>query len=243
MPSRPSRAWIADLWQRARHLFLLKLAGTTAFTWVFFVAYFHLLRFPAFTVAVMPLTALDRWVPFEPAALVAYLSLWFYVGIAPGLQRSLRELVAYGAWAAALCASGLLLLYFWPTRVPVLPGTDTDFPGFAILRGVDAAGNACPSMHVAIALFSALWIDRIFGESGAPRALRAANAAWFALIAWSTVAVRQHVVLDAVAGALLGGAVAAASLRGRAGAAGPNAADIIGRPEPLLRPASGEGAE
>lgn len=231
MPPRLPRAWVADLSHRVRHLFLLKLAGTTAFTWVFFVAYFHLLRHPSHTVVEMPLTALDRWIAFEPAAIVAYLSLWVYVGIGPGLQRSVRALIGYGAWAAALCASGLLVFYFWPTRVPPLPRGDASFPGLAMLQGVDAAGNACPSMHVAIAIFSALRVDRIFRDAAAPWALRAANAAWFALIVWSTIAVRQHVVLDALAGALLGGAFAAVSLRWHARLFRPKRADIIRRSE------------
>ena len=243
MPPRPSRAWSGELAFRIRHLFVLKLAGITAFTWLFFLGYFHLLRFPAYAVVEMPLTVLDRWIPFEPAGLVAYLSLWLYVGIAPGLQRSLRDLLAYGCWAAALCASGLLLFYFWPTRVPPLAPAAASFPGFALMRGIDAAGNACPSMHVAIAVFSARWIDRVCRDAGAPWALRAANAVWLALIVWSTVAVRQHVVLDAVAGAVLGGAFAAASLQWRLGFGASRPADIIRRSETFLRPVSGDGAD
>ncbi len=69
---------------------------------------------------------------------------------------------------------------------------------------MDAAGNACPSLHVATALFTAIWIDRLFRIVGAPVAWRAANAIWVLGIAWSTVAIRQHVVLDAVAGTVLG---------------------------------------
>ena len=53
----------------------------------FLVAYFWLLRNPLFPVTMMPLTALDRWVGFEPQALPLYLSLWFYVSIAPALLQ------------------------------------------------------------------------------------------------------------------------------------------------------------
>jgi membrane-associated phospholipid phosphatase len=215
-PTTPRfESWQDEIWLRMRRHFVLKVIGTTFFTWLFFLGYFHLLREPAGAVTVMPLTALDLLIPFQPQALVAYFSLWVYVGAAPGLQLTFRELVVYGLWVNALCLAGLALFYLWPTRIPHMTIPATDFPGFAILQGVDAAGNACPSMHVAVAIFSAIWIEHILRRAGAPLLLRALNALWFAAIAYSTVAIRQHVVLDVAAGALLGGAFAWASLRGR----------------------------
>ena len=226
--------WTAEIGLRMRHLFLLKLFGTTAFVWAFFVGYFYLLRHPAQPVFPMPLTALDHLIPFQPSMLFAYLSLWLYVGVAPGLQRTFRELMVYGAWAAALCLTGLGVFYFWPTAVPPPTIDASGYPGFRMLQGVDAAGNACPSMHVAIAMFTVVWIEHLLRNARAPLALRALNVAWFLAIAWSTLAIRQHVVLDVLAGTLLGLAFALPSLRWRARAApGPgarNGADIIGRP-------------
>jgi membrane-associated phospholipid phosphatase len=70
-------------------------------------------------------------------------------------------------------------------------------------------------MHVAIAIFSAIWLEHLLRGARAPVALRALNAAWFLAIAWSTLAVKQHVVLDVLAGALLGVAFALPSLRWR----------------------------
>lgn len=212
---RPFESWKVEIWLRMRRHFALKVIGTTAFTWVFFIGYFHLLRQPAGPVIVMPLTALDHLIPFQPEALVAYFSLWLYVGVAPGLQLTFKELVVYALWAAALCLTGLAAFYFWPTQIPQITVPPTDFPGFALLQGVDAAGNACPSMHVAIAIFSAIWIEHILRNAGAPVLLRVLNALWFAAIAWSTVAIRQHVMLDVAAGALLGAAFTWPSLRWR----------------------------
>jgi membrane-associated phospholipid phosphatase len=211
-------AWTAEIALRIRRHFLLKLVGTTAYTWVFFIGYFHLLRHPMQPATLMPLTALDDWITFQPQALVAYLSLWFYVGFAPGLQRTFVELVVYGLWIGALCATGLGLFYLWPTAVPPQMLRGSDFPGFAMLQGVDAAGNACPSMHVAVAIFSCLWLDHVLRVARTPVTLRLLNAAWFALIAYSTLAIKQHVVLDVLAGALLGLAFAWPSLHWRVGA-------------------------
>ncbi|HWH81666.1 MAG TPA: phosphatase PAP2 family protein [Burkholderiaceae bacterium] len=233
LANRAAPPWTADLWLRMRRLFLLKLVGTSAFTWLFFVAYFQLLRHPVNPVVVLPLTALDHWIPFQPAALPAYLSLWLYVGVAPGLQLRFRELVVYGLWIGALCVSGLAIFYAWPTAIPALAAADLGHSGFRMLQSVDAAGNACPSMHVAVAIFTALRLDPLLRDARAPLVLRLINLAWFAAIAWSTLATKQHVVLDVAAGALLGAAFALASLRWaappRRGVAAPVRADIIDR--------------
>ena len=208
-------SWVAEIALRMRRHFVLKLAGTTAFTALFFVAYFHLLRHPNGEVTTMPLIFVDRWIAFRPEALFAYLSLWVYVGFGPGLQRSLATLVAYAAWIVAMCATGLVLFYFWPTAVPPMGFDASGYPGFALLQGVDAAGNACPSMHVAAAMFTVVRLAEILRTAGVPVAWRVVNVAWFAAIAWSTLATRQHVALDALAGALLGLAFAVPSMRWR----------------------------
>lgn len=217
MANAPPLAWAPQLAARARRYFLLKTVGVSVFTWLFFIAYFHLLRHPAYAPLVMPLTTLDHWIRFQPWALIPYLSLWFYIGIAPGLQWRFAELVVYGLWISAMCLVGLALFYFWPTSVPTSLAQSSDFPGFGLLKGVDAAGNACPSMHVAAAVFSAIWIEHLLRHAGAPAWLRAINALWFAAIVYSTLAVKQHVALDAAAGALLGIAFALPSLRWRPG--------------------------
>ncbi|RYF65910.1 MAG: phosphatase PAP2 family protein [Comamonadaceae bacterium] len=213
LPAVP--AWRAEIWFRMRHLFLLKLGGTSVFVWLFFIAYFHLLRHPAQPPIVMPLTALDHWIPFQPQTLVAYLSLWLYVGVAPGLQRSFKELVVYGMWSVALCLAGLAVFYVCPTAVPALTFDVSGYYGFAMLQGLDAAGNAFPSMHVAVAMFTVIHLEDVFRKTGSPAVFRWLNVAWFAAIAWSTLAIRQHVVLDVVGGGVLGLVFAWASLHWR----------------------------
>ncbi len=195
--------------------FVLKLAGVSGFMWLFFLGYFHLLRHPSQPVTVMPLTALDHAVSFQPAAMAAYVSLWLYVGIPAGLMASLRQLIVYGLWAALLCLIGLAVFWAWPTAIPPpqLPADVASYPGFALLQGVDAAGNACPSLHVATAVFSAIWIERLLRDLQAPAWPRVVNGVWVLLIVYSTLAIKQHVAWDAVAGVLLALAVAVPSLR------------------------------
>jgi len=201
---RVAASWKAQLSGRVRGHPLLTFIGTSAFIFVFFLAYFYVQRYPMFVSTVMPLTSLDRWISFQPLALIAYVSLWIYVGAGPGLQATRADMMAYALWMAALCVTGLTIFYVLPTQVADVIGTESDSIFFRALDRVDASGNACPSMHVAAAVFTAIRVDDVFRVVRSPRFLRLLNFAVCALICYSTLAIKQHVVLDVVAGALLG---------------------------------------
>jgi membrane-associated phospholipid phosphatase len=215
-PSNTPR-WETELGTRVRDGFLRTVLSTSVLIWVFFIGYFFVQRHPAYPPLLMPRTSLDLLIPFQPAALVAYVSLWVYVGVGPGLQRTFREFAVYGLWLSALCAGGLIIFYFLPTRVPPPILSATRFPGFDMLHRVDEASNACPSMHVAVAIFTAIRVDASLRLMRVPLPVRALNVAWFIVIAYSTLAIKQHVVLDVLAGAILGLGFAMMSLRWRPG--------------------------
>jgi membrane-associated phospholipid phosphatase len=189
------------------------VVGTTLLTGLFFVGYFYVQRHPAYAPTLMPLTALDLLIPLQPGALWAYVSVWIYIGAGPGLQRTFGAMAVYGAWVCGLCIVGLSIFYFWPTQVPVLMLDATASPAFAVLHQVDEAGNACPSMHVAVAIFTVVRVDAVLRLMRSPLLLRLFNVAWFLVIVYSTLAIKQHVVLDVAAGALLGLTFAWLSLR------------------------------
>lgn len=209
--------WAVELGERIRKGFVRTVIATTLLTGLFFVGYFFVQRHPAHEPMVMPRIALDLIIPFQPQALWAYVSLWVYVGVGPGVQRTVNELAAYGIWLCVLCVCGLGIFYLWPTQVPVPPQLSGagHFPGFDTLHRVDQASNACPSMHVAVAIFTVMRIDDILRLTRAPLGLRWFNAAWCMAIVYSTLAIRQHVVLDVTAGALLGLIFGLMSLRWR----------------------------
>jgi membrane-associated phospholipid phosphatase len=191
-------------WCVLRQGFLLKCLGTPAFTAIFFIAYVHLLKHPYAAVTVMPTFAIDKWVPFHPWALLPYCSLWLYVSIPPTFMTRYREIVAYGWRTAALCTTGLACFLFWPTAVPPANIDWALYPGMDFLKGVDAAGNACPSLHVATAVYSAIWLHELLRAFGAKRVSLIINWAWCLLIVYSTLATKQHVAVDVFAGAALG---------------------------------------
>jgi membrane-associated phospholipid phosphatase len=211
--SRPR--WAAELGLRARRGFVPTLIGTTVFIGLFFIGYFYLQRHPTGTPITMPVTTLDLLIPFQPHALLAYVSLWIYVGAGPGLQRTFTEIAVYSLWMGGLCITGLAIFYFWPTQTPALTLDPSTTSAFTVLHRLDKAGNACPSMHVAAAIFTFGRIDEVLRSTRSPLWLRLVNAAWFVVIAYSTLAVKQHVALDVAAGALLGLVFLVPSLRWR----------------------------
>src|SRR5215469_595060 len=204
--------WLHEAAARFRSGWLLKTSGTTLCITLFMVAYFTLLRHPAFPVRTMPLVGLDRLIGFAPWSMVLYASLWIYISLVPALL-AWRELPRYLAAVTLLSLIGFALFFFWPTAVPP-PDVDwSAHPSVAFLKKVDAAGNACPSLHVAFAVLTFLWLDRMLLGLRAGTWGRGLNLLWCLGILYSTLAVKQHVALDLYSGAALGAAVALPFLR------------------------------
>lgn len=197
-----------------RHVYL-KSIGTTLFISLFFGAYFYLLKVPAYPTTVMPVTMLDRLIGFQPLALPMYISLWVYVSLPPTLLTTRRELYGYGISMAVTCLAGLIVFYFWPTAVPAANIDWAQYPGVDFLKSLDASGNACPSLHVTAAVFSGIWLHHLLRRFGAPRWILTFNGAWCIGIVYSTLATRQHVAVDVLAGLVLGVLAAYLSLRHR----------------------------
>ncbi len=195
----------------SRHV-VLKSIGTTLFISLFFGAYFYLLKDPTYPTTVMPITLLDRLIGFQPLALPMYISLWVYVSLPPALLATRRELYGYGLAMAGTCLAGLIVFYFWPTVVPAANIDWAQYPDVAFLKSMDASGNACPSLHVATAVFSGIWLHHLLRRFGAPPWILIFNWVWCTGIVYSALATRQHVTVDVLAGLVLGVLAATLSL-------------------------------
>jgi membrane-associated phospholipid phosphatase len=204
----PGSRWLRQAWIRGLTFWPAKMIGMTAGMTLFFAAYFCVLRHPLFPVTIMPITAVDRFIRFQPEALPLYLSLWFYVSLVPVLLVERRELVSYALAAAGISVVGLGIFLLWPTAVNWPDADWSQYPAFAFLQSVDASGNVCPSLHVAFAVFTAIWLGRLLRRMGAGCGVCAFNWLWCLGILYSTIAIRQHVILDVLAGAGLGMAAA-----------------------------------
>lgn len=202
-----------EAWSRFAFRWWLKTLGISAYITAFMCVYFMLLRHPLFPVTPMPLTALDRAIGFAPWSLFLYATLWFYISLVPGLLWSWNEMREYLLQVTVLGLVGFGIFLFWPTAVPASLMDWSAYPAMGFLKRVDAAGNACPSLHVAYAVLTAVWLQRLLKHLGMPRWVHLANWLWCLGILYSTLATKQHVALDLYAGLVLGLAVALARPR------------------------------
>jgi membrane-associated phospholipid phosphatase len=208
-----THAFQPELASVIRSHFWFKFLGVSGFISVFFVFYIYLLKNPAFPVVLMPLTLLDEWVTFQPLALSVYVSLWIYVALPVMLMQTHREIIRYGFWIAGLCLIALGIFYFYPNAVPPAKIDWSLYPGVAFLKNVDAAGNACPSLHVGTAVFTGIWLHHLMGQFQMSSLAQWGSALWCVGIAYSTLATKQHVAVDLLAGAALGALIAWFSLQ------------------------------
>ncbi|GAB3187479.1 phosphatase PAP2 family protein [Hydrogenophaga aquatica] len=214
MASITETGWRKHVLSRLWVLWPVKAAGTMAFMTLFFWAYFWLLRNPRTEPWTMPVLRVDEWVAFMPAGFLAYASLWVYVSLPPALMPDFKSLVRFGSWTAGLCVFCLGIFWLFPTQTPPFAIDWALHPELAFMKNLDAAGNAFPSLHVATAVYSAIWLRHQLREMSAPPLLNGLSVLHCLAIVWSTMAVRQHVFLDVLAGAIVGWAFAWAALRG-----------------------------
>ncbi len=110
---KPLTQQILDIvWRRVRACFWLKTFGIPAFMAAFFLGYFLILNNPLYAVTVMPLTFIDRLIPYQNSAWILYVSLWLYVQIPPTLIEDRRELVLYGVTAGLTSLVGFTVFFF-----------------------------------------------------------------------------------------------------------------------------------
>jgi hypothetical protein len=203
----PAAGGLQEARRRFRTRWWLKVLGITAGMTSFMYVYFTLLRHPLFPVTLMPLTDLDRLIGYQAWSVWLYVTLWVYISLVPSLLGSWGEMRIYLRQILLLSLAGFAIFLFWPTAVPKTYFDWAAHPSVAFLKSVDATGNACPSLHVAFAVQTAIWLFHLLRHLGARPWLQLLNLLWCLGILYSTLATKQHVALDLYAGAALGLAV------------------------------------
>lgn len=211
----PAARWPRAAATRLLALWPVKLVGISAGISLFFVLYFWAARSPQAAVTVMPVLALDRWFTLREQLLPVYGSLWVYVSLAPAFSTDGGELLRYTLRAALMSAIGFAFYLFYPSAVPDFGVDWSQYASLQFLRAGDASRNAFPSLHVSFAVLTCHLLDGQLRRIGVPAALRWLNLAWCIAITYSTLAIRQHVVVDVAGGLLLGALVCALPLRRR----------------------------
>lgn len=144
-------------------------------------------------------SAIDRWIPFSPAAVWPYLS--FFILIPLGYLLAPVQRVKWLAAAMQLTALGAGAIYLlWPTTMeyPLDNGTGLSSDALAALIGVDSPQNCLPSLHMALTVLA------VWALSDRQHKLRTAFfAVWALAIAVSILQLRRHLFVDLASGALL----------------------------------------
>jgi membrane-associated phospholipid phosphatase len=173
-------------------------------------AYLVAQRVIEFPVRTVPLTWIDRAIPFDPRWVWGYVSLYLLMPIAPLLARQSADLWRYTRGMLLCFAIGIVCFVLIPVAGPRPTGTpDHWLYGQLIL--IDRSYNAFPSLHAACAAYAVVYGQIVSRDSTHPRlriALLALAWCWVAIILYSTIATRQHYLLDLVPGVLLGAACA-----------------------------------
>lgn len=171
------------------------------------VPYFGLQHWTAGPPGTIPVTWLDRIVPFEPGWIWAYASLAVLVPIAPLMAPQRADLKAYGLGLAALCIPCFMIFLLYPVLGPrpVAPEAVGGLYGFIV--SVDRPSNSLPSLHAGLTTYSLLYLWRVLApalDGSGRRILTGLSLVWAGMILYSTLATKQHWLLDLPAGVLLG---------------------------------------
>ena len=205
MPKTQSNKAIDEIFLRIRSNWGLKLAlglwVATGFTGI----YLLLQRYPLFPITPMKTTAVDRMIPFVPDTVYLYESLWLIMPISLWLIQSKEDLGRYGKCFFMISTISFCVFFFFPTSSPRPTSLLGSNFAYDTLIRLDNERNAFPSLHAALAIFS--------GSSCV--AMLCQTTKWSGWIRWfiwgwafgiiaSTLLTKQHVLIDAIAGALLG---------------------------------------
>ena len=145
--------------------------------------------------------ALESSIPANASAIAVCIYFSFYPliiwpGLIPSEHSFRRYLLAY----ALTILVSLAVFAFVPSGVS-RESIDLDEASWLYqqLAGLDQPRNAFPSLHASLSVLAGLTICTAV-QAGIVRTL---VVLWIAIIFWSTIATRQHVVVDLVSGGAL----------------------------------------
>lgn len=157
-------------------------------------------HFPIYPPQMLPLTQLDKSIPFVPWTVWVYNTEFFLFFSAYILSKDMVNANKYLYSFLTLQIISVIIFLFWPTtyprdQFPLGDGVDhLTRSFFANFRNVDTPGNCIPSMHVGSVYISTfLFIDE-------QRKKLPFYFLWASLISFSTLTTKQHYFADVVAG-------------------------------------------
>jgi len=161
-------------------------------------------HYPVFPPQLLPMTWLDRAIPFLPITIWVYLSEYVYFFLVYFVCKDMVNANKYLYSFFALQVTSALIFMAWPTTYPrelfpISPDMldSLSYAAFSSLRNIDSPGNCCPSLHVSSVFLSAfIFID------DQPKKFPFFFI-WGCAIALSTLTTKQHYIVDVVSGMVL----------------------------------------
>ncbi len=170
-----------------------KAALTALLTVEVLVLYFATLHSSFFNSIPMPVTAVDRAIPFAPLFVVPYFSFYLLVLTPLFVTNDPREFrdVAFGFGLIVFTSS--VAFFFWPTAI----STSYTHPLLRGLLAIDLPRNACPSLHASLSLYCALCARRRLQTAFSRYVLWI----WTLVVIASALLTKRHAAVDIAAGA------------------------------------------
>jgi membrane-associated phospholipid phosphatase len=194
----------SDVWQCLIAEWKIKVLGGGIVTAMFWFGYFFIGQTHTFPVFQMPITAIDRLIPFQPAAAFFYLSQFFTMPLVLWLMVSRRQIMSCCFGLALLIGVSFAVFFIWPTSITRPETILGQHPLYDLIASHDLPRNACPSLHAGFGVFIAGYACEVFRGWPFRRCLVGAVWLWTGAVLISTLLVKQHVFLDLVAGGILG---------------------------------------
>ena len=172
--------------------------GILVVIWVL-APYAILQQVEIFPVYWMPELAIDRAIPVNFTAIWVYFSFYLLLGLV-GLTLNKRLFVRYMytiGWSTLVAHMVFLFFPNGATRDAI--EIDSAPWIYQLLVSADLPRNAFPSLHATRSVIAALAVQ----ASATNIALKSLTWLWVLAIFWSTIALRQHVSLDLIAGSLV----------------------------------------
>ena len=174
-------------------------AGLGAWITVF---YYGPQRWPLLPAHPAPMLAFERNIPFQPAWAIVYQSVFIAHTLALWLPADPRAVKRYSKLLAAAFACGAIVFWSYPTLSP-RPDHTTSMIYSWLIAGVDGQRNAFPSLHACMGLLALCAIWDHFRICGLSVRWYLGLATWWIALLYSTLATRQHSILDLLAGIFL----------------------------------------
>jgi hypothetical protein len=173
---------------------------------LFNLCYFLPQWLPIFkTPARLPLTWIDRIVPFEPDWIVPYLSMYILLLLPPLFATTANQLRRYTLGMAIMFAIAGVCFFLYPIAYPRPPLPTNSSWIYRLITKMDQPINSLPSLHAGLTVYALLFANKVFADISRTtrRALLTIGWLWCGIIFYGTLATKQHYLVDLPTGALL----------------------------------------